>query len=104
MNALGIDPAHMMSEAEKKKMPFLFLNGILSSFLFVYGIMVIIKSLNITDFGSGMVAGVIIWAGFALTHSLSTLWEGRKMIVLIINNGLFLLTYALFGGIIAIWQ
>jgi hypothetical protein len=104
MKALGIDEKHEMSEAEKRKMSFLFISGIVSSFLFVSVLMIIINSLQITDFIKGMLAGFIVWIGFVVTHSLNTLWEGRKLKVLIINNGLFCLTYILFGGIIAIWQ
>jgi hypothetical protein len=103
MKALGVDPQRKMTEEDEKKMPWLFLSGMISSFLEVYGMMVIVHSLMLNNFTSGMVAGVVIWAGFTLTHSLNTLWEGRKLLVLIINNGLFLITYALYGGILAIW-
>jgi Protein of unknown function (DUF1761) len=104
MKALGNDPQHKMTEEEKKRMPMLFASGIIASFLVVYGMMVLVHSLKLTDFFSGIIAGVIIWAGFALTHSMNTLWEGRKPVVLVINNGLFLLTYALYGGILAVWR
>jgi hypothetical protein len=104
MKALGIDPGHAMTEEDKKRMPWLFLSGAVASLLVVYGMMVIVHSLKITGFFPGLGAGIVIWAAFALTHSLNTLWEGRKPIVLVINNGLFLLTYALFGGILAVWQ
>ena len=104
MKALGIAPDHMMTEEEKKKMPFLFLGGIVASFLVVYALMVLVHSLKAADFVSGAEAGALIWAGFALTHSLNTLWEGRKPVVLVINNGLFLLTYAVYGGILAVWR
>jgi hypothetical protein len=104
MKALGIEPGHTMTEEQKKAMPWLFLSGIVASLLVVYAMMVIVHSLKVTDFAAGMGIGVVIWAGFALTHSLNTLWEGRKPVVLVINNGLFLLTYALYGGILAVWR
>jgi len=104
MKALGTDGAHEMTEAEKKRMPFLFVSGLISSLLLVYGMMVVVHSLGIEGFWSGLLAGVVVWAGFCVTHSLNTLWEGRKPIVLLINNGLFLLTYAAFGGILAVWK
>jgi hypothetical protein len=74
MRALGIDPKRVMTAEDKKKMPVLFLSGIIASFLVVYGMMVIVHSLKATGFLSGMGAGVVVWAGFALTHSLNTLW------------------------------
>jgi hypothetical protein len=104
MKALGIDPNHTMSEEDKKKMPWLFLCGIIASFLVVYGMMVLVHSLKADNFITGIGIGIVVWAGFALTHSLNTFWEGRKPLVLIINNGLFLVTYALYGGILAIWK
>ena len=104
MKALGMDPKHQMSEAEKRKMPWLFLNGLASSVLVVYVLMVLVNSLRLNDFVSGLTAGVLVWLGFAVTHSLNTLWEGRKPVVLVINDGLFLVTYALFGGILAVWR
>ena len=104
MKALGTDNNHEMTEAEKKRMPFLFLSGFVSSLLLVYGMMIVVNSLRLDTFVSGIAIGCIIWAGFCVTHSLNTLWEGRKLIVLLINNGLFLLTYAVFGGILAVWK
>jgi hypothetical protein len=75
--ALGTYGKVGMTDAEKKAMPWLFLSGAL--------------------------VGVVAWLTFALTHSLNTLFEGRKPVVLAINDALFLLSYALFGGIAAIW-
>jgi len=77
----GIDPQHTMTEQDKKKMPWLFLSGIVASLFVVYAMMVIVHSLRVTHFSSGLATGTIIWAGFALTHSLNTLWEGRKPLV-----------------------
>lgn len=104
MRALGIDANHEMTEAERKRMPFLFLSGIVSSVVFVSALMILINALRVTTFFSGMLTGFVLWAGFALTHSLNTLWEGRKVMVLAINNGLFAVTYVVFGGILAIWK
>lgn len=44
------------------------------------------------------------WAAFAVTQSLNTQFEGRKPSVLVINNVLYLLTYAVFGAILAVWR
>jgi hypothetical protein len=104
MKALGIDEKHEMSEDEKRKMSFLFISGIISSLLTVTVLMVIINSLQIKSFISGMLAGLLIWIGFVLTHSLNTLWEGRRIKVLLINNGLYFITYIVYGGLIAIWK
>ena len=102
--ALGTYGKKEMTEQEKKAMPFLFLSGLIASFILSYGLQVIVHSLGATSFLGGLAVGVVVWAVFALTHSLNTLWEGRKPIVLVINNGLFLLTYAVFGGLVAVWR
>jgi len=102
--ALGTYGKKEMTEAEKKAMPFLFLSGLVASLLLAYGLQVIVHSVGATSFGAGLLVGLVAWATFALTHSLNTLWEGRKPIVLVINNGLFLLTYAVYGGLVAVWR
>jgi hypothetical protein len=102
--ALGTYGKKEMTEAEKKAMPFLFLSGLIASFILSYGLQVLVHSVGAKDFLGGLLVGIAAWATFALTHSLSTLWEGRKPIVLVINNGLYLLTYALFGALVAVWR
>ncbi len=102
--ALGTYGKKEMTEKEKQAMPFLFLSGLIASFILSYGLQVVVHSMGATDFASGLLVGVVVWAAFALTHSLNTLWEGRKPVVLVVNNGLFLLTYALFGGLVAVWR
>ncbi len=104
MKALGMDDKHEMTDAEKKAMPWLFVNGLAASVIVVYGMMVMVNSIGAASFLQGALVGLVIWAGFALTHSLNTLWEGRKTVVLVINNGLFLFSYVLYGGILAIWK
>jgi len=102
--ALGTFGKTEMTEAEKKAMPFLFLNGLAASFILSYGLQVVVHSVGAASFLSGALVGLVVWVVFALTHSLNTLWEGRKPIVLVINNGLYLLTYVVFSGLVAVWR
>ena len=102
--ALGFYGKTEMTEEEKKAMPFLFLNGAVASFILSYGLQVVVHSMGATSFAQGFLIGVVLWVVFALTHSMNTLWEGRKTVVLVINNGFFLLTYAVFSGIVAVWR
>jgi hypothetical protein len=101
--ALGTLGKVGMTEAEKKAMPWLFLSGALSSLLLSYGLQIVVHSVGAVGFFSGALVGVVAWFTFALTHSLNTLFEGRKPVVLAINDALFLLSYAVFGGIAAVW-
>ena len=102
--ALGIKMDRKMTEAEKKKMPLLFGGAIFSSFALSFVLQVLVKNTGVISFGQGACLGGICWLGFALTHSLGTLWEGRSHVVILVNNGLFFLTYAIFGGILAVWH
>lgn len=91
-----------MTEEDKKSIPRLMGGAVVASLLFSYGLQLIIHSVNATDFISGAKVGFILWIAFVLTHSLNTQFEGRKPIVLLINNCLYLLIYTVFGGLIAI--
>jgi hypothetical protein len=102
--ALGTYGKAEMTEEEKKAMPWLFASAAASSLLLSYGLQIVVHSIGATSFLGGLGVGVVAWAAFALTHSLNTLFEGRKPLVLAINNGLFLLSYAAFGGLVAVWN
>jgi hypothetical protein len=102
--ALGLDIEKGMTEEDKKRMPMLFASGIFSSFALSFALQVLIYSLGASTLGQGALIGALAWFGFALTGSLGTLWEGRKPTVLLVNNGLFFVSYAVFGGIIAVWH
>jgi len=102
---VGVDPAKQtMTEEETKIMPFLFGGAFLSTLLLSYGLQIVVHSFGATDFRTGALAGAVLWAAFSVTHSLSTLFEGRKPQVLLINTVLYLVTYAGFGGLIALWN
>lgn len=91
-----------MTEEEKKGMIRMMGGAVIASLLISYGLQVIVHSVQASDFASGALIGFVLWLGFAVTHSLNTQFEGRKPIVLIINNGLYLLTYTIFAGIVAV--
>ncbi|MDF2477750.1 MAG: hypothetical protein K0S24_3233 [Sphingobacterium sp.] len=100
---VGADPNKTkMTEEDKKSMPRLMGGAVVASFLLSYGLQIIVHSVNATDFTSGVFVGFVLWMGFVITHSLNTQFEGRKPIVLVINNVLYLLTYTIFSGIVAV--
>jgi hypothetical protein len=102
---VGLDPTKTeMSKEEKQRMPLLMGGAAVSTLLFSFGLQVIVHSLGAIDFLTGASVGLVIWCGFAVSHSLNTQFEGRKPIVLVINQGLYLVSYAFFGGIVAIWN
>ena len=101
----GMDPdKKTMTEADKKAMPRLMGGAAVATLLFSYGLQVVVHSIKATDFGTGLLLGVVVWLAFAVTHSLNTQFEGRKPVVLLINNCLYLVTYAVGAGVVAIWR
>lgn len=102
---LGLDPNNRtMSEDQKKSMPRLMMGAVIGTLLLSYGLMVLVRSLGLTSFTDGVIAGCVAWFTFAVTHSLNTQFEGRKPIILFVNDLWFLITYALLGGWLAVWQ
>lgn len=91
-----------MTEEDKKSMPRLMGGAVVASLLFSYGLQIMVHSVNATNFASGALVGFVLWMGFVITHSLNTQFEGRKPVVLVINNVLYLLTYTIFAGIVAV--
>jgi hypothetical protein len=104
MKALGIKPNRKMTEADKKMMPKLMLNGLFCSFATTFALQVLILSTNAADFAQGATLGALGFFGFALTSGLNTLWEKRKGVLVVIGAGLALVSYAVFGGILAVWH
>jgi UDP-N-acetylmuramyl pentapeptide phosphotransferase/UDP-N-acetylglucosamine-1-phosphate transferase len=102
---VGMDPnKRQMSEADKKAMPRLMGGAAIASLLFSYGLQVAVHSIKASEFGTGVLVGVVIWLAFVVTHSLNTQFEGRTPVVLLINNCLYLVTYALGAGVVAVWR
>lgn len=102
---VGMDPQQTeMSEESKKAFPGLMASAVVATFVLAYGLQVVVHSLKATDFASGALIGVVAWVTFALTYGLNTLFEGRKPAVLVINLSWYLVTYAGFGGLVAVWR
>ncbi len=101
---IGSDPNKTgPTDEEKKAMPRLMGGALVATFVFSYGLQVLVYSLGATTFWSGALVGLVCWAAFSVTHSLNSQFEGRKPIVLVLNNVLYLITYAGFGGLIAVF-
>lgn len=102
---VGMDPNKKeMTEQDKRDMPRLMGGAVVATFLSAYGIQILVNSLKAGDFASGALIGLVAWATFSVTHSLNTQFEGRKPVVLVINNVLYLVTYVVYGGLFAIWK
>ncbi len=100
---LNRDPSKM-SEADRKRMPFLFGGALLSSLALSLALQLLVRSLGAQTFAQGAVIGLLLWAGQVLPVCLGTLWEGRKSVIVAINLGNYLVVNACFGGVLAVWR
>ncbi|HET6450168.1 MAG TPA: DUF1761 domain-containing protein [Spirochaetia bacterium] len=102
---VGMDPnKKQMSDADRKAMPRLMGGALIATLLFSYGLQVAVHSVKAADFGTGALVGLVVWLAFVVTHSLNTQFEGRKPVVLVINNVLYAITYIVGAGVVAIWR
>lgn len=102
---IGVDPGKTSMTAEDMKdMPRLMGGALVSTLLFSFGLQVVIRGLGVEGFAAGAGAGLLLWLAFVVTHSLNTQFEGRKPVILLINNAHYLASYALFGGLVAVWR
>jgi len=102
---VGMDRGERQTtEADRRAMPRLMGGAAIATLLFSYGLQVAVHSIKAADFGTGALVGLVIWIAFVVTHSLNTQFEGRKPVVLVINNVLYAVTYIVFGGIVAVWR
>lgn len=101
----GMDPDKKgPTEEEKKAMPGLMLGALLATLIFSGGLEFFVRALGPTSFAGGALVGALLWLAFVLSHSLNTRFEGRKSVVLVINNAYYLVAYAAFGGLFAVWR
>jgi hypothetical protein len=78
-----------------------FVSGLLTSFVMAK----IVSAMGATSFADGMVQGFWLWLAFAFTiHWISLMFEKRPQQVFLINNGFYLIAFAVIGGILAVWR
>lgn len=105
LRGLGKDPETFgASEEDRKGMAGLMAGGLLSSILLPLGLQVLVRSVGAESFGAGALVGGVAWLAFAATQGLNARFEGRKDVVLVIDEVLYLATYLVYGGILAVWR
>jgi hypothetical protein len=103
LRGIGKDPGDFgASEEDRKGMPALMAGGLLSSLLLPLGLQVLVRSVGAESLASGALVGAVAWAAFAATQALNARFEGRKVAVLAINGALYLATYVVYGGVLAV--
>lgn len=99
---LGFSP-EVKAQAEKdfpKALAAHLLSGLITSFILA-GVISVTAS---TTFISGIVTGFWMWLAFAFTINLNYLmFEKRPTSLFMLNNGFFLIAFAVMGGVLAVW-
>jgi len=96
-------PPDEQKKAQKnfpKSLMVYFISGIVFSFVLAN----IVNLVNAQSFFEGVIIGFWLWLGFALTLSVNGLvFERRPVKIFLMNNGVYLISFLILGGILAIW-
>ena len=89
----------------KKSMPLALVLFLISGILSAYVIRRIVLATNAATFLDGIIVGLWIWVGFAITIVVNLqVFEHRPKPLLWINGAFYLITFPVLGGIMAIWK
>ena len=97
----GADQAQQIKKSMPMALLLFFISGILSAY--VIGRIVLVA--NAATFLQGMIVGLWIWVGFAITIVVNLqVFEHRPKPLLWINGVFYLIVFPVLGGIMAIWK
>ncbi len=103
MDLMGFTERQMQEAKEKgmgKTMALAFLSALVVSFVLAH----FVDYTNSTTFFEGMSTGFLIWIGFAVPLTLSSvLWEGKSWKLFFISIANLLVSLALMAGVLAVW-
>ena len=79
--------------------------AIVLAIVFTLGLALLVQGMGADDAGEGLGLGVLAAVGFVLTsHGVNYAFEGRSLKLLAINVGYPLISYALIGLLLAVWD
>ncbi|MDE0605441.1 MAG: DUF1761 domain-containing protein [bacterium] len=79
--------------------------AIVLAIVFTLGLALLVQGMGADNAGEGLGLGVLAAVGFVLTsHGVNYAFEGRSLKLLVINVGYPLISYALIGLLLAIWD
>jgi hypothetical protein len=101
--------ANKFTEKDMKKMkitPKMAMSlGTINSFVMAVFLALIISALNSGSLVDGILAGLVLWAGIAVTTRVnSVIFEQRPLSLFIINAGYDLVTILAMGIILSVWK
>ena len=104
--ALGFNALDEAGKAKlQKDFPKALLVHLVSGLLTSVVLAKIVSAMGATSLVDGIIYGFWIWLAFAFTLNLNSLmFEKRPKQVFLINNGFFLIAFAVIGGILTVWR
>ncbi len=79
--------------------------AIVLAIVFTLGLALLVQGMGADNAGEGLGLGVLAAVGFVLTsHGVNYAFEGRSLKLLAINFGYPLISYALIGLLLAVWD
>lgn len=79
--------------------------AILNSFLMAFVLANVIAWTGATGLVGGLVTGLIMWVGFTgFTFAVNHAFEGRSLLLWLINSGTFLVGLMVMGAILGVWR
>ena len=79
--------------------------AIVLAIVFTLGLALLVQGMEATNAGEGLGLGVLAAVGFVLTsHGVNYAFEGRSLKLLTINFGYPLISYAVIGLVLAVWD
>lgn len=79
--------------------------AIVLAIVFTLGLALLVQGMEAANAGEGLGLGVLAAVGFVLTsHGVNYAFEGRSLMLLAINFGYPLISYAAIGILLAVWD
>ena len=89
---------------DMKGSPWLYVASFVAAFVAALVLSLVVSAFGAASFGAGLLAGIITWAGFVLTVTLTySIFEGPPLSVWLIFVAYQLVIFAVEGGVFAIW-
>ena len=105
MAEVGLTQEDMEAMKGTARMWYPYVVAIVSALIFTLGLAVVMQGMGAEDFVDGLILGLLAAVGFIATSYATTYsFEGRSLKLFLINSGYPLISYAIIGVLLAVWQ
>ena len=105
MAEVGLTQEDMEAMKGTARMWYPYVVAIVSALIFTLGLAVVMQGMGAEDFVDGLILGVLAAVGFIATSYATTYsFESRSLKLFLINTGYPVISYAIIGVLLAVWQ